>query len=58
MEETDKKNLITYSCVKKECLFPNTCQWNKSCMQKGLELSWGQKKVKKKEKLTGKKISE
>ncbi|MFL2939188.1 MAG: hypothetical protein ACJZ7A_08875 [Opitutales bacterium] len=26
-------------CPKKSCVFPNTCEWNQRCMQKGLELS-------------------
>ena len=35
----------THKCVLKECKFPNTCSWNKRCMQKGLQLSVSNKKV-------------
>ena len=35
----------TNKCVIKECKFPNTCSWNKRCMQMGLQLSISSKKI-------------
>ena len=32
------------NCPKKTCVFPNTCEWNKRCMQMGLNLSVDAKK--------------
>tara|TARA_B100001248_G_scaffold262566_1_gene259459 strand:- start:291 stop:467 length:177 start_codon:yes stop_codon:yes gene_type:complete len=32
-------------CPKEKCNFPNTCEWNKKCMQKELMLSISAKKT-------------
>ena len=39
------KTSPSISCVLAKCKFPQTCQWNRKCMEEGLRLSLASKKI-------------
>jgi hypothetical protein len=44
VKKISKEKNYRETCSNQTCMFPNTCKWNKKCMQKELDLSIAAKK--------------